>query len=363
MVLSFSMLPMRLFTVCIKRLTAISLLAVFLIGCSSGSSMKLGEEVSIETSSFSFTQPDFEYLDEYKLSPGDVLDVLFQIQTWQPELSYKVSLGDTIEIVFPGLPELNQVQKVLPDGSISMPYIGIIKVYSKTTEQITNELKEKYKSVLKSPELYVMVPEYLTQIRELKKDLHTATRGLSRLVTVRPDGFVTFPMVGDVFVASRSIPQIKALINQHYSTISTSLHADLFLEKHAGAKIYVMGEVAEPGAYNITKPISLIQAFALAKGYTQNAQLDEIHVIRRKGKKMIATRVSFDKTLNQVDKGSLFYLLPDDIVFIPATPLSDAAHIAQQIQDLLMFRGWHIGFSWQLHREPDEVTNDIIIEP
>lgn len=338
------------------RIVTIFICLTALFSCGSKhaflNNLKPGEEATIEAGSFSFSAPDFEYLAEYKLSPGDVLDVLFQIQTWQPELVYRISLGDTVSIKFPDVPELNQQQKVLPDGSISLPYIGVFNVYDKTADQVAKELRVAYESILKSPSLYVSVPEYLSQIREMKEDLHTSSRGLSRLVTIRPDGYVTFPMIGDVFVAAKSIPEIKNQINQKFNEISSSLHVDLFLERHAGAKIYIMGEVAEPGAYDITKPTSVIQALALAKGHTRNALLDEVYVIRRKGKQMVATRVNTQGALALAKTGKMFYLLPDDIIYIPSTPLSDAAHLAQQVAQVLLFRGWGVSFSWRL----DETT-------
>lgn len=344
-------------------LLPVLLLSVLLLVSSCGSTpdLKVGEEITVESSSFSFTPPDFEHLSVYKLAPGDVLDVLFQIQTWEPELAYRISLGDTVSVRFPDLPHLDQNQKVLPDGSISLPYIGVRKIFGKTTEQIASELKQAYQTVLVSPNIYVSVPEYLSQIRELKHDLHTSARGLSRLVTVRPDGYVTFPMVGDVFVAAKSIPEIKNKLNEEYSKISFSLHADLFLERHSGAKIYIMGEVTEPGAYDITKPINIIQAIALAQGNTRDALLSEVYVVRRKGKTMVATRIDVAGSLNLMNDSTLFYLLPDDIVYIPSTPLSDAAHIAQQIGDILFFRGWSVGFSWQLNQRDN--PTDTIIEP
>jgi polysaccharide export outer membrane protein len=333
----------------------------FVNACANKTTLEQGEEVTVQSSSFSFSPTDFEHLSVYKLAPGDVLDVLFQIQTWEPELAYNISLGDTVAVRFPDLSELDQNQKVLPDGTISMPYIGEIKVYGKTPQQVTQELKVAYKDVLISPSIYVTVPEYLSQIRELKHDLHTSARGLSRLVTVRPDGFVTFPMIGDVFVAAKSLPEINSQINRMYSGISFSLHVDLFLERHSGAKIYVMGEVIEPGAYDITKPVNIIQAIALANGHTDDALLSEIYVIRRKGKNMIATRVNLSETLSMIDSATLFYLLPDDIVYLPATPLSTTAHIARQVADVLFFRGWSVGFSWQLNNADDDVRT--IVEP
>ena len=216
---------------------------LFVAGCSNNKpGLKVGEEATIEATSFSFSPPDFEHLAEYKLSPGDVLDVLFQIQTWQPELVYRISLGDTVSVKFPDIQELDQTQKVLPDGTIAMPYIGTIKVYGKTPDEVAMELKSAYRGILHSPSLYVSVPEYLSQIREMKEDLHTSARGLSRLVTIRPDGYVTFPMLGDVFVAAKSIPEIKNTINKQYQSISTSLHVDLFLEKLTGEKTCYFGK-------------------------------------------------------------------------------------------------------------------------
>lgn len=355
---SFLSIKNRAGFIAVKLLLSLLLVVA---GCSSGPALKTGEEVTIQSSSFSFTPPDFEHLSVYKLAPGDVLDVLFQIQTWEPELAYRISLGDTVSVRFPDLPELDQNQKVLPDGTISLPYIGVVKIYGKTTNEVAIELANAYKNVLVSPSIYVSVPEYLSQIRELKHDLHTSARGLSRLVTVRPDGYVTFPMVGDVFVAAKSIPEIKSKINEEYSKISFSLHVDLFLERHSGAKIYVMGEVTKPGAYDITKPISIVQAIALAEGNTRDALLSQVYVVRRKGKNMIATRVNVQGSLDLVNNASLFYLLPDDIVYIPSTPLSNAAHIARQVADVLFFRGWSVGFSWQLNQR--DTATDTVIEP
>lgn len=345
-----------------RRLTLLLLTLLLCHGCSQRSqpTLEIGEEANVPSHSFTFTPPQFEHLSSYKLNPGDVLDVLFQIQTWAPESAYRISLGDTVSVRFPEISQLDQNQKVLPDGSISLPYIGVVNIYDKTAAEVAAALNAAYKEILVSPNIYVTVPEYLSQIRELKKDLHTSARGLSRLVTVRPDGFVTFPMVGDVFVVTRSIPEIKAQLNQAYNKISASLHADLFLERHAGSKIYIGGEVTKPGAYDISRPISIIQAVTMAEGLTRDALLNQVYVIRRQQQQMIATRIDMRDTLDFTATTRLFYLLPDDIVYIASTELSDAAHIARQVADVLFFRGWSMGFSWQLRR--DTSATDTIIE-
>jgi len=140
----------------------------------------------------------FDVFTEYRISPGDILDVLFQIQTWVEKKNFKLGVDHLVSVSFVHSPELNVEQTVRPDGKITLPYVGEVYVVGKTIEEITRDLKKDFSTILQSPDIYVMVPEFNSAIKELKKDLHTAPRGLSRLSTVRPDGYATFPMLGDV---------------------------------------------------------------------------------------------------------------------------------------------------------------------
>lgn len=304
----------------------------------------VGEEVVIEGRGFSFDKPSYNIFSEYRVSPGDKLDVLFEIRTWTVEEDYKVALDDILSVKFVHTPELNEEQQIRPDGKISLPYIGSFYVVGKTIEQIRSELRAKYSSILVNPQIYVTLPQYLTQLRELKQDLHTAPRGLSRLVTVRPDGFTTFPMVGDVFVAGKTMAEVQGYVDPQFNKISSSLHVTIFLHEHSGSTVYVLGVVNNPGAYTITKPITVLEALALAGGTLRNAQLDSVAVVRKLNKKIVATRVDVASTLAIREGGTQFYLAPDDIIYVPATTLSTRAEIMEDVRKLILFRGWGITF-------------------
>lgn len=330
---------------CRTALLILSLLGL-LAGCADNPSnlpeIPVGEEVVIEGKGFSFDRPSFNIFNEYRVSPGDELDVLFEIRTWTVEEAYKVALDDKLFIKFVHTPELNEEQQIRPDGKISLPYIGSYYVVGKTIEQIRTELVEQYENILVNPEIYVTVPEYLTQLRELKRDLHTAPRGLSRLVTVRPDGFVTFPMVGDVFVAGKTMAEVQGFVDPQYNKISRSLHVTIFLHQHSGSTVYVLGLVEAPGAYKIAKPITVIEALALAGGTDKNAQLDSVVVLRKLNKKIVGTRVDVASALALRAGGTQFFIAPDDIVYVPATGLSARANIMENIGKLIFFRGWSV---------------------
>lgn len=319
-------------------------LLVLLVGCAQQQTvLEVDEEVVVARQSFSFTEGEkFDLMPKYTVSPGDTLDVLFQIRTWLEKDTFNISVDHTVAVKFIYTPELNEEQLVRPNGMISLPYIGEYYVVGKTPKQVEQELKKAYAGILKDPEIYVQVPEFQSAIKELKRDLHTAPRGLSRLVTVRPDGYVTFPMVGEVMAAGRTIEALNTELNRDYEQLISGLHVDLFLERHSGSLVYVLGAVNEPGAFTIVKPISVAQALALAGSYNDDAQLDSVIVARHHQGEVIATRIDLSRSGALGGRKPMFYLMPDDLVFVPRTRISEAAQIARQVSEALMFRGWHI---------------------
>lgn len=344
-----------------RRCHPLSLLAAAAIlcaGCAANQPARIdeGQEVVVPPATFTDTRiENYDLFPTYLMKPGDILDVLFQIRTWEEKTSFGIAVDHTVDIRFVHAPELNMAQKVLPDGTISLPYIGPVKVSGMSVAQLTEELKRRYAPVFKNPQLFVTVPETQESIKQLKADLHTSPRGLSRLVTIRPDGYVTFPMVGELHVAGRSIPEVGEELSKLYEKILPGLHCDLFLEKHSGSMIYVTGQVRSPGTFSVSKPVSALEAIAMAGGTLNDALLDHTLVVRRQGQKIVATRIDLKKTLELQAGGSVFFLFPDDVVIVPRTRLSQTAEVMRSLGDILFFRGWSLGFSWELH---DDASDD-----
>jgi len=341
---------------------------VFLAGCgTTGSKQQLAEdEVALEEIVFSFQEQNRPYgvFESYRIHPGDLLDVLYQIKTWQQRESFVLAIDHTVSVKFPRAGELNETERVRPDGKISLPYLGEVYVVGKTIEALTAELKERYTEVLKDPELYVVVPEFRSAIRELKQDLHTAPRGLSRLVTVRPDGNATFAMLGDVFVAGKAVPEVTTELNERYKDVLPGLTVDLFVERQEGSLVYVMGQVNNPGAYRILKPTAIFEALALAGSPLDDAKLNSVVVMRRQGDKIVARRLNVGKALSMRSGGKFFVVHPDDIVYVPRKTTARLADLARDLQDIVFFRGWGVGLDYDLdddNRTATEATVEAIV--
>jgi len=337
---------------------AMILISLF-AGCYRAGEIPVGTEIPLTRETFSFGQQEHPYdlFTSYHIVPGDVLDLLFQMRTWTRRQEFKLSVGDTVVVKFVTAPELNETQRVRPDGNITMPYLGDVAVAGKTPAEVTSELKRGYGKILQVPNLHVTTPEFDSNIKELKADLHTAPRGLSRLITVRPDGYATFPMLGDIFVANRTFPDVAQQLNEIYEETLPGLHCDLFLEKHAGSSIYIVGEVNKPGVYEISRPITVLEALAQCGSYLPSAKLNSIFVVRKHDSKLVATRVDLAHSLSFISDSKLFYLQPSDIVYVPKTELARAAEIARDLANVLFFKGWGLGLSWELHDATNNSSN------
>jgi len=320
------------------------LCTAFLLGCASKqNTLPEDNERHFERTTFSFDQgtypSDLDLFPEYRVAPGDVLDVLFQIQRQKVE-RFPITLYHTVSVKFVNLPALNESQEVLPNGNISLPYLGEVRVVGKTPAELRQELTQEYSSILRDPELYVSVPEFNARIKQLRNDLHTSPRGLSKLVNVRPDGYATFPLLGDYLVATKTLPQINEILHADYLDYLPGMQADIFLHEQTGSVLFVLGEVLNPGSYEIMRPTNALEALTLAGGFSAKADLERVVVFRRHERRQIARSLNLKALLNMDGDSQFFFLRPDDVLYVPKSSVGATGELMRQLADIILFNGW-----------------------
>jgi polysaccharide export outer membrane protein len=321
------------------------LLLIILSACSAGNNGKSGflsQDPHPET-----RESAIRRFVDYRLGSGDVLDIIYQIQ--QPETDlYRLKIQDRIEIRFPSMPDQNQEQEIRTDGMISLPFVDDIVIAGLTIDQATRKLQATYKAVLRFPDVYIVLKESDARIQELKMVIGTATRGQSRLLKVRPDGYVTFPIIGELLVAGQTIPRVSSTVNELYSRRHPELRVDVILEQMADRFFYVIGEVKKAGAYKIERPLTVQESLALAGGPTSTSRMQDVILARRKGDIVRYNRVDL-KHLGRDTKA--IAVQADDIIFVPRRKLATAAEIANELSQILFFRGVSVGFNYRLDEE------------
>jgi len=104
---------------------------------------------------------------------------------------------------------------------------------------------------------------------------------LTAQVPVRPDGMITVPLVGDVLVAGSEPGPVRELLNEKFSAFVSAPTISVVVNEINSRKIYIVGEVASSGAYDIVQPLRMMQALALAGGLSEYAKKDQVVLLRQ----------------------------------------------------------------------------------
>ena len=111
---------------------------------------------------------------------------------------------------------------------------------------------------------------------------------LTKEVVVRPDGMLSFPLVGDVQAEDRTVEEIRTELVKRLTKYIPNPNVSVAVMKVLSYKIYIVGRVNKPGEYLIGHYTDVLQALSLAGGLTPFAAENDIKVIRRvKGQQQV----------------------------------------------------------------------------
>lgn len=157
--------------------------------------------------------------------------------------------------------------------------------------------------------------------------------GLDQTSLIRPDGFISLPIAGAVEAAGRTPEQLqRAVANRLSSTFAVRPTVTVALleqfqadeeEEEDFPVIYVLGQVGAPGQIEMKKPLSLLQALAIAGGPGAFAATKRISVRRGSGASEIVTMFDYDAIEDGSAVGGNVELADGDVVIVPERGLFD----------------------------------------
>jgi polysaccharide biosynthesis/export protein len=136
-------------------------------------------------------------------------------------------------------------------------------------------------------------------------------------VLVRLDGKISFPLLNDVQAAGVTTGELKRTIEEGLKAYVANPVVTVGVKSPASQKFYVLGEVARTGEYPLIKNMSILQAFAVAGGFTQWAAKDEILLLRREGGKEKIYRVNYKDITKGKDPAQNLVIQADDTIVVP----------------------------------------------
>ena len=139
---------------------------------------------------------------------------------------------------------------------------------------------------------------------------------LSGPVKVRPDGFVTLPLVNEVQVTGLTTAELRKQLESKFKEYVRDPVVTIRVEGIASSEIFLVGQVTRPGAYPLTGNDTVLQVITRAGGLTIFAQRRDIKTVRRTGDKVTEYVSDYDAIVAGDLKQDII-LRPGDRVIIP----------------------------------------------
>ncbi len=140
---------------------------------------------------------------------------------------------------------------------------------------------------------------------------------LTKQLVVRPDGKISYPLVGEIQAAGMTVKQLQDEISKRLAKYVTDANVTVILLKTQYYKVFVTGKVNKPGDFIVGRPTDVMQAISMAGGLTPFASPKSIVVLRKVGGK----EEMFPFNYNAVSRGESLEqnrtLLPGDVVVVP----------------------------------------------
>ncbi len=179
--------------------------------------------------------------------------------------------------------------------------------------------KANYKSDLIAPSEFFLGPEDVLKVTVWKSS------DLSGEVTIRPDGTITLPLIGDVPAAGLTANVLAKRIAERLTEYISSPIVTVQVKEVNSYFIYVLGEVGKPGKYPLKSYANVMQGIALAGGFAPFANKNKIKVLRNvstgpeghEEKHQIEIPVRYDDILKGTAVPGNFILLSGDVIAVP----------------------------------------------
>ena len=275
----------------------------------------------------------------------------FPANNSEEEPEYIIGIGDTIQLYVWQHDQFNSIMTVGPDGKISIPLLGTIKIAGLTREETKKDINERLSKFIKEDaEVVVSIAQYNSrkiyvfgQVRNSRVITFSSTPTLMEVMVQTipaPDADLTAIKIipADSSVREPIIVNMEEVLQKGDTSLLPKLHQGdtvyiPMIKPEDGETptqptavetqeekftVHIMGAVARPGSYISDEEPMITQVLSYAGSVTDNIALKDIRVIRAgptEGDRVV--HVDMDKYLKEGDASLLPRLYSGDIVYVP----------------------------------------------
>ena len=138
---------------------------------------------------------------------------------------------------------------------------------------------------------------------------------LTTTATVRPDGKISLPLANEIVASGKTAVELRSEITERLNQFVTQPVVSVMVKQVNSLKISVLGEVRKPDIYRIKQRVTVLDAIAMAGGFTDLAKPNKVVVIRNGTAGPQRIRINVKQTVED-HRQAPFYLEPLDTVYV-----------------------------------------------
>jgi polysaccharide export outer membrane protein len=209
----------------------------------------------------------------------------------------------------PGGLKTDPQKSAAPPTRILTPSRKPSRLEIKKAQASPQRMKSASSSKRRSRSGFTLGPRDLIQISVWGNDKLIAE------MPVRPDGLISFPLIGDFRAAGLTPSELRKQITANLEQFINDPNVSVIVKEINSDTIRISmgGEVNEPGSYEVHTPVTLLHAISAAKGFTKEADLKKSYLLRR-GKKV---RIDFFALIENSDLSQNVFLHNNDLIYFP----------------------------------------------
>ncbi len=160
-------------------------------------------------------------------------------------------------------------------------------------------------------------PTYLLGPEDILKVAVWKDEQLTQEAVVRPDGMISFPLIGEVQASGRTVEDVRSEIALRLTKYLPNPNVTVTVLKVLSYRIYVLGRVNKPGEYQAGHHTDVLQALSMAGGLTAYASENNIKIIRRNGTEELVFPFRYGDAKKGQDLHQNILLQRGDVVMVP----------------------------------------------
>jgi polysaccharide export outer membrane protein len=136
-------------------------------------------------------------------------------------------------------------------------------------------------------------------------------------IVVRPDGFISMPMVKEVEAAGLTPVELEKVLSEKFARFLRDADVAVIVKEVHSEKVYVIGAVKKEGPITIRAPLTVLQAIAEAGGLTDYAKRGKLYILRRENGKEVQLPFQYSAVIRGDHSEQNIVLQPGDTVVVP----------------------------------------------